>query len=598
MEAVRELLASLARLAELSDDELATLASDLRAAAEDDELTVEVLVEIADGLDAIASATTERTAAADAESAERDAALARIRGEAGDDGDDEGDEGGEGDASPDAPAGDDADAEPAEADAEPEPAMAGASAAAEGGTGGAAAPAAKPVARPRPSAASMTAARPAAHRPAARPARAHNRILVAGNVPMRSAGDEVTLSEVGHLLAEKARLSRGAADGFYPVASILAEYPDERRLNGLEDTGAQRRVAAALDLVNPFSPHYGEGEEGRALVASGGLCAPVQPYYGIAMVSDDGRPIRASLAQFQAERGGITFRTPPILTDILVNEAGSTVAGKAITVHTNQNDIDALTKTVQTVACPGTVTVTVDSIVKRLKFGNIAGRTDPERTDAFVGLTSAQHARVAERKLITRMGQLSTAVNSATVLGAARDVLGTLDRAYAAFVNRHRMADGVKLHAWFPRWVVQLCRVDMTNQLASEMASFETDEAWFRAQCSKRGFNVTLFWDGETGQDFGAQGIGGLFDFPNTMKWVMSHEGAFLFLDAGELNLGVVRDSTLNAANDYEFFAETWEAVAFLGVESLKVTSNVCASGLSATTKDTSGICSAASYGS
>jgi hypothetical protein len=52
-----------------------------------------------------------------------------------------------------------------------------------------------------------------------------------------------------------------------------------------------------------------------------------------------------------------------------------------------------------------------------------------------------------------------------------------------------------------------------------------------------------------------------------------------MYLDAGVLELGIVRDSTLNSTNDYQIFGESFENVAFLGIESLKVTTPVCATG-------------------
>lgn len=39
-------------------------------------------------------------------------------------------------------------------------------------------------------------------------------------------------------------------------------------------------------------------------------------------------------------------------------------------------------------------------------------------------------------------------------------------------------------------------------------------------------------------------------------------EGTFLHLDGGVLELGLVRDSTINSANDYMVFSETFEAAA------------------------------------
>ena len=88
---------------------------------------------------------------------------------------------------------------------------------------------------------------------------------------------------------------------------------------------------------------------------------------------------------------------------------------------------------------------------------------------------------------------------------------------------------------------------------------------------------MTIFPGG--GQIFGAQGGGALLGFPSTVVWYLFPEGSFLYLDAGTLELGIVRDSTLNSTNDYQIFGEAFENVAFLGFESLKVTSTVCATG-------------------
>ncbi len=46
------------------------------------------------------------------------------------------------------------------------------------------------------------------------------------------------------------------------------------------------------------------------------------------------------------------------------------------------------------------------------------------------------------------------------------------------------------------------------------------------------------------------------------LVWYLFPEGAIQFLDAGRLDLGVVRDSTLDATNDYETFVETFEGIA------------------------------------
>jgi hypothetical protein len=107
-------------------------------------------------------------------------------------------------------------------------------------------------------------------------------------------------------------------------------------------------------------------------------------------------------------------------------------------------------------------------------------------------------------------------------------------------------------------------------------------DAWFSA----RHINVTWHLDGESGQIFGAQNAGSLLDFPSTVVWYLFSEGTFLFLDGGTLDLGLVRDSSLNSTNDYKMFVETFEGVAKVGVESLRISSALVVNGASSGTVD------------
>ena len=74
----------------------------------------------------------------------------------------------------------------------------------------------------------------------------------------------------------------------------------------------------------------------------------------------------------------------------------------------------------------------------------------------------------------------------------------------------------------------------------------------------------------------------------------MFSEGTFLFLDGGTLDLGIIRDSSLVGTNDYKMFVETFEGVAKVGIESLKVTQTVNINGVAAALRDTTGGATAA----
>ena len=70
-------------------------------------------------------------------------------------------------------------------------------------------------------------------------------------------------------------------------------------------------------------------------------------------------------------------------------------------------------------------------------------------------------------------------------------------------------------------------------------------------------------------------------DFPDAIQWAIFPEGEFIHVSMPNLELGIVRDSTLNSTNDYQIFGESFENVARLGPAqgALWVTSTVCPSG-------------------
>ena len=65
------------------------------------------------------------------------------------------------------------------------------------------------------------------------------------------------------------------------------------------------------------------------------------------------------------------------------------------------------------------------------------------------------------------------------------------------------------------------------------------------------------------------------------VQWALYPEGAFIHVDSGSLELGLVRDSTLNSTNDFQIFGETFENVARLAPAQACywITSDICAIG-------------------
>lgn len=401
-------------------------------------------------------------------------------------------------------------------------------------------------------------ARPAAAEPTAgETPRGHIAIVAEG--AGHALGARVDRRGVVDALARKRRSFSAIPEGVSEdvvVASIRAAYPSERIL-GDDPKRNWEQVEAVI------------GED--ALVASGGLCAPVTPYYDLDILAQAMRPVRDALPSFNAERGGIRFMTPPKLSAVTTGVGYLTAAQDATGGTT-------ATKTCQTIPCPAQLEVDVAIVYRCLKFGNLGARTFPEQVDNFVSLTEAAFARLAETKILDGIAAASTAVTASQVAGATSTLAGQIITAAAGMRSRNRMGRNRTIRVFLPEWAVDLLDVDLAR---AQFDRLEHNSGDVIALLREKNIAVTTFVDGETtgSQVFGTQNAGALLGFPTSLIWYMFPEGSFVYLDGGTLDLGLVRDSVLNATNDFQIFAEGFENVAFLGVESLKVTSSVCGNG-------------------
>ena len=356
------------------------------------------------------------------------------------------------------------------------------------------------------------------------------------------------------------------------------EYPESRHLSPVDTINATTAKIKAVVAAIEADPKRGTGE---ALIASGGICAPVTPYYPLDMVSTTDRPVRGSLPAFLADRGGIRAAAPPTLADV------DTAIG-IITAEEDAAGGSSATKTCQVIECPEFSEFNVDILFHCLQTSNLTSRTYPEQLAQFTQLVMAAFARMAEVNLLDKMSAASKQVTASdSGLGAVGNLLPQVLTAAAGVRSRNRMSPDATLRAIFPRWASALMVSDVVR---SQFQRFDTDEARITALLRSYGIEPTFTLDGVTGasQIYGSQSDGALLPFPATVGWFLFPEGSFLYLDGGTLELGLVRDSVLNATNEFQVFGESFETVAFLGVESMYVTSTVCDSGAAAQTESAS----------
>jgi len=133
-----------------------------------------------------------------------------------------------------------------------------------------------------------------------------------------------------------------------------------------------------------------------------------------------------------------------------------------------------------------------------------------------------------------------------------------------------------------PAWVLDVIAADLTLAMPGD-GTLSASRAEIEGFMSSLNVDVVVHLDDSSNNGvFGAQSAGAMLEFPDTFRWFLFAEGTFLFLDGGNLDLGIIRDSTLVGTNDYKMFIETFENVAKVGIESLVVTSTINVTGAAA----------------
>ena len=396
-------------------------------------------------------------------------------------------------------------------------------------------------------------------------------ITAGADIPGYTAGSPMNdMSAVAEAMSKRLhglRRVNGGDGEQHIVASVTTSFPEERTLT----QDAESNWAKIQAVTGP-----------EALVASGGHAAPYTIKYDIFGLGTTARPVRDSLPTFQADRGGIRFVTPPVLSSY----------GDAVGIWTNAKDITpgTDTKTSLTVSAAQENTVATDAVTLQLQFGNLMTRAYPELIARHNELGLIQHAREAEQNLLTKIGNASTAVTTTSLIGFGRDFLVQIGRAAAAYRSRHRLEADAPLRAIVPSWVADAMQADLALNMPGD-GTLAVAQSEINGYVKARGVNLTTSLDATV---FGSQSTGALVEFADSFTWYLFAEGSFLFLDGGTLDLGIIRDSSLVGTNDYKMFVETFENVAFVGVESLAITSTISINGVAAALRDTTGGATAA----
>lgn len=361
----------------------------------------------------------------------------------------------------------------------------------------------------------------------------------------------------------------------HKIARADFSFPSERTLDG-------RNIEDDLEKIREVLPEHTTlmgkpgGHGGEALTASGGLCAPLTPIYTIPNFGTTAEPVWDSLPVFRAERGGVNVPEATYIADITtaissISEANDALGGTFAT------------KSCQDLDCPDYTETAVQILAHCREYGNLNARAWPEKIAHENALTMQALARTSENFMLERIKELSVNVtNGAETLGALIYLVDAIVKARFGIIGRLRMPRETRFRALLPAYTLDLLLLDTIQTQFDRFRSKEELNAYLRSA----GIDPVYYLDGNfatgTAQiPDASQGVGALDGLPDTMQWALYPEGAFIGIDMGTLELGIVRDSTLNSTNDFQVFGERFRNLARLAPAQACywVTSDLCASG-------------------
>lgn len=397
------------------------------------------------------------------------------------------------------------------------------------------------------------------------------------DIPGMAPGGQVTsIESLSEAFAKKARsipVSRtGSTDQGHTVATVRNSFE-----HTLDDRTSEAQVG---NLIS----HLTRRDAQEALVAGGGWCAPSETRYEFFNIAcSDGL---IDLPTFGVTRGGIRFPVSPSLADAVGSNAfgGFAVAFSNASVPwlwTEADDIATVTgspnKPCVRVPCPSFDEERLDCFGICLTAGNLTDDAYPEATQNTLRLLMAAHERAVNARLIALMvanssapistGEYAGGGTPATAKPAFQQILSGIDLGAVDYRARYGMCQDDVLEVVAPYWLRNVIRADLAWRTGVDMLSVA--DSVITSYFTDR--NLAVQWVNDW-QVRGAGQFGNatpMTAWPTTADIMIFAAGTFVHGQGMSLDLGVIRDSVLNAENDFTAaWSEECHLIARYGHES------------------------------
>lgn len=413
-------------------------------------------------------------------------------------------------------------------------------------------------------------------------------ILTAGvDIPNVAAGGQIrSIKDLGNAMRERAKSLGITSTGTYghnTVASLRREFEHviDDRTGPAEVERIFKELSDPARLWQMYDGSTPAGGPSGITVAGGGFCAPPVNVYRFFNIADQCGTI--DLPTFGMERGSVNVPTSPSLADVFT---GTFTSATNPWLWTETDDIATVTgspnKPCVRVPCPAMVEYTLECYGICLTAGNLTAWAWPEAVENQIALLMSAHYHAANMRYIQQIQTLASA--TVTGLGAAgagviAPVLGGMELQAMDYRTRYGMCETAVMDGILPYWTLGTFRSDGAKRSGvSDLFGMTANQVadWFDV----RNIRVQLV------SDYQVRGSGQLgaaapaTAWPTTVNAMMWAPGTVMLGNGLNLNLGVVRDSVLNAENDHTaLWMEECHQIVKFGHEIRNLTIPICTDG-------------------
>jgi len=353
------------------------------------------------------------------------------------------------------------------------------------------------------------------------------------------------------------------------VAKIQNQYDetidgDRTSVREFEELVASIRTPDALD----------------AIVAGGGWCAPSEIKYNFFNIScQDGA---VDLPTVGIKRGGVKIPVSPSLADVFTGTFNNTTNPW---LWTEADDILTVTGSVNKpcvrVPCATHTETRLECYGICLTAGNLTDSAWPEATRNYLSLLMSAHFHAMNARFISQMVTLSSAVNviaSGSGQAISADLPDYISLAANDYRIRYGMCDDDVLEVLLPVWIKDAIRSDLSRRTGVDYQAVTDADIAALFKVRRVRIQYVQDWQVRTAGQPGGSSI--LTAWPDTVDFLIFAAGTFIKGNGLSLDLGVVRDSVLNAENDFTAaWTEECHLIAKVGYESRQYRIPVCLAG-------------------